>query len=173
MCEPPDSSEEIALLKAQLGSCQARYDAQKQLIRQLEYDRDYHRKSLNAIADWMRVVHEDEKILNAVAELNAKARAAIDEVSALTEQLDSIGQDHHNAVEALRLSRKHHEEDHAKLPDSAELQMLCLGLAEVTLRRPGFDYANEQLALKLGGEVAKSYYEAFKKTSADLVKPIP
>jgi hypothetical protein len=59
-----------------------------------------------------------------------------------------------------------------KEPDDAELQLLCLALAEFSLRRPGFLFAITELAKKIGGVKGEPYLTAFRQTSADLVEPL-
>lgn len=56
--------------------------------------------------------------------------------------------------------------------DSADLQLCCMALAECSLRRPGFLHAIEALAEKIGGDQGKYFLTEFRKTSADLVKPL-
>lgn len=104
----------------------------------LEKERDGHRDVLNKIADMLNVVHEDPKIVAAVAKLQDRL--------------------------------------HNQKLDSAELQLACLALAECALRRRGFDHALTELAKRLGDRFdipdRASLFDSFKKTSADLVKPI-
>jgi hypothetical protein len=52
--------------------------------------------------------------------------------------------------------------------DDADRQMLLLAMAELALRRPGWNWTLGRLAERLGG---RDLFEAFKKTSADTVQP--
>lgn len=58
-----------------------------------------------------------------------------------------------------------------KSPDAADLQLICLALAELALHRPGMAYAVDLVVEKIGGEQGKYYLAGFKQTSADLAKP--
>lgn len=50
--------------------------------------------------------------------------------------------------------------------DEGQRQLMLLALAELALRRPGFDYAISEIAKKLDG---LDLYAGFKATSADIV----
>lgn len=85
-------------------------------------------------------------------------------------QVAEIGRLHLD-LEALKHDKKHLEQQlHDERLDSADLQMVCLALAELELRRPGFNHAIDEIAKRLGGTTAQHLIAQFKKTSVDLIQ---
>lgn len=52
--------------------------------------------------------------------------------------------------------------------DEGDRQLLLLAIAELALRRPGFDWTLRRLAGRLQGT---GEFDAFKQTSANIVRP--
>lgn len=82
----------------------------------------------------------------------------------------------HLLTSYLDLQKQHEalktEQKDQRLLSEEDIQLLTLAIAECALRRPGFEYALNNLAKQLGGQHAIDLVGEFRRIHVDDVKPI-